>query len=177
VVIPTIHARVGDTLYFHGSPASRMLRLMKSGAEVCIAVTLLDALVVARSAANSSMNYRSVVVFGTARLVAEPAEKVAALRALTEHVLPGRWDEVRPVTDQELKGTTVVAVGIEEASAKVRTGPPVDEDDDYDLPIWAGVLPLRLVPGAPLPDPARRGDIPVPGSVAGYVADRPPTGS
>ncbi len=176
VVIPTIHARVGDTLYVHGSPASRMLRHMKAGAEVCVTVTLLDGLVLARSAASSSMNYRSVVVFGTARLVVDPEEKMAALQALTEHVLPGRWDEVRPVTEKELKGTTVVAVAIDEASAKVRSGPPIDEEEDEDLPIWAGVIPLRLVPGAPVPDAASRRGIPAPQSVAGYRVE-PESGS
>ncbi|MGD2051473.1 MAG: pyridoxamine 5'-phosphate oxidase family protein [Acidimicrobiia bacterium] len=170
VVIPTIHARVGDTLYFHGSPASRMLRHLKTGAEVCVTVTVVDGLVLARSAFHSSMNYRSAMVFGTGRLVEDPDEKSAALRALVEHVIPGRWEEVRPITDKEMKGTLVVAVAIDDASAKVRTGPPQDEEDDQALPIWAGVVPLETVAGAPIPDAASRDVLPEPGSVVRYRA-------
>ena len=150
-VIPTIHARIDDTLYFHGSPASRMLRSMKKGAEVSVAVTLLDGLVVARTPFHQSLNYRSVVVFGEARLVDDPDEKMAALRAVTDHVTPGRWEDSRPPTDKEVRGTLVLALPLDEASAKVRTGPPVDEEEDLALPHWAGVVPMSLVPGEPIP--------------------------
>ncbi len=150
--IPTIHARLGDTLYLHGSPASRTLAALGAGAEVCVVVTLLDGFVVARSAFHSSMNYRSAVVVGTAREVTDRTEKLAAMRAVTEHVLPGRWDEVRPITAKEIAGTRIVALRIDEASAKVRTGPPIDEPEDHDLPIWAGVIPLSVTPGAPIED-------------------------
>jgi nitroimidazol reductase NimA-like FMN-containing flavoprotein (pyridoxamine 5'-phosphate oxidase superfamily) len=151
-VIPTIHARVGGTLYVHGSAASRMLRAAKGGPPICVTVTLVDGLVMARSAFHHSMNYRSVVVLGTAREVTDPAEKVAALRAVVEHVAAGRWDEVRWPTELELKGTTVLALPIDEASAKVRTGGPKDDEEDYALDCWAGVIPLRLVAGEPVPD-------------------------
>ncbi len=152
VVIPTIHTRVGDTLYFHGSPASRLLRAMNTGDEVCVTVTLLDGLVIARSAFHNSMNYRSVVVIGVPRLVESPAEKLAALEAITNHIVRGRWAESRPVTDKEITGTSVAALDIAEASAKIRTGGPVDDEADSDLPIWAGVVPITLVPGAPIGD-------------------------
>jgi nitroimidazol reductase NimA-like FMN-containing flavoprotein (pyridoxamine 5'-phosphate oxidase superfamily) len=168
VVIPTIHARVGDTLYFHGSPASRMLRTMKAGDQVCVNVTLVDGLVVARAAFNNSMNYRSVVVFGEARVVEDPGEKRMALEAVTEHVLPGRWADSRPMTEKEYKGTLIVAVPLDESSAKVRTGPPGDDDEDYDLPIWAGVLPIAVVPGEPEDDPQLRVDVSVPGYLSHY---------
>jgi nitroimidazol reductase NimA-like FMN-containing flavoprotein (pyridoxamine 5'-phosphate oxidase superfamily) len=156
VVIPTIHARVGDTLYFHGSPASRMLRRMKAGDEVCLNVTLVDGLVVARAAFHNSMNYRSVVVFGRARVVEDPEEKRSALEAVTEHVVPGRWVDSRPLTEKEFKGTLIAAVSLDEASAKVRTGPPGDDEEDYDLPIWAGVVPLTTMAGRPVDDPGLR---------------------
>lgn len=152
-VIPTIHARVGDTLYFHGSQASRTLRSLRDGAEVCVAVTILDGLVVARSGFHSSMNYRSVVVFGHAREVTDPDEKLAAQDALVEHVIPGRSADVRPPTEAELKQTMLVAIPLDESSAKVRTGPPKDDSEDYELPIWAGVLPLKLEPQPPIADP------------------------
>ena len=151
VVIPTIHARVDDTLYFHGSPASRMLRSLKKGVAVSVAVTLLDGLVVARTPFHQSLNYRSVVVFGRARLVDDPDEKLAALQAVTDHVTPGRWEDSRPPTDTEVHGTLVLALPLDEASAKVRTGPPVDEEEDLALPHWAGVVPMSLVPGEPIP--------------------------
>jgi nitroimidazol reductase NimA-like FMN-containing flavoprotein (pyridoxamine 5'-phosphate oxidase superfamily) len=168
VVIPTIHARVGDTLYFHGSPASRMLRGMKAGDEVCINVTLIDGLVVARAAFHNSMNYRSVVVFGQARLVDDVEEKQMALEAVTDHVVPGRWADSRPMTEKEYKGTLMVAVPLDEASAKVRSGPPGDDDEDYDLPIWAGVVPLSAVPGAPIDDPKLPADVDVPDYLSNY---------
>ena len=151
VVIPTIHARVDDTLYFHGSPASRMLRSLKKGVAVSVAITLLDGLVVARTPFHQSLNYRSVVVFGQARLVDDPDEKLAALQAVTDHVTPGRWEDSRPPNDTEVHGTLVLALPLDEASAKVRTGPPVDEEEDLALPHWAGVVPMSLVPGEPIP--------------------------
>lgn len=159
VVIPTIHWRDGDTLYFHGSAASRMLRTLRGGVEACVTVTLLDGLVLARSAFHHSMNYRSVVVFGTAREV-NGEEKLRALDSLVEHVVRGRSKEVRPGNDVELKQTLVLAMPIEEASAKIRTGGPVDDEEDYGLPVWAGVLPLRLTPGEPIPDTGVAGEVP-----------------
>ena len=168
VVIPTIHARRGDTLYLHGSAASRLLRSMRSGAEICVTVTLLDGLVVARSAFHNSMNYRSVVVMGQPRIVESPAEKLAALEIVTDHVIPGRWAQSRAVTDNEIKGTLVVALPIDEASAKIRVGPPGDDEADYALPIWAGVVPLSMVAGAPIPDERNLGGVETPASVVGY---------
>src|ERR1700757_4185056 len=144
-VIPTNFGRVGDTLYLHGSAASRMLRTLSEGIPVCVTVTLVDGLVLARSAFHHSVNYRSVVILGTAGLVTDPAEKMEALRVFTEHVMKGRWDDVRQPTEQELKATTVLALPLEEVSAKVRTGGPVDDEADYTLPVWAGVLPLETV--------------------------------
>ena len=152
VVIPTIHTRVDDTLYFHGSVASRMLRSLREGVRACVTVTLLDGLVIARSAFHHSMNYRSAVVLGRAHLVTDHDEKLAALRGFTDHVVPGRCAELRPIADQELKGTSVLALPIREASAKVRTGPPLDDADDLAWPVWAGVVPLVTTAGAPLPD-------------------------
>lgn len=153
VVIPTGYARDDDQLYIHGSQASRMLRTLKTGIDVCVTVTLIDGLVLARSAFHHSMNYRSVVVFGKATAIEEPAAKLAALRALSEHMIPGRWDEVRGPNEQEMKATTVLSLPLEEVSAKVRTGPPLDDEEDYALEIWAGVLPLKLVAGEPVKDP------------------------
>ena len=152
VVIPTGYARDRDRLYIHGSQASRMMRALKNGIDVCVTVTLVDGLVLARSAFHHSMNYRSVVIFGRAEMVHDEAEKVAALRTLSEHMIRGRWDDVRPPTKPELKATTVLAVPLTEASAKIRTGPPLDDEADYDLPVWAGVIPLRLKAAAPIPD-------------------------
>ena len=150
--IPTGYARVGDAIYLHGSAASRMLRSLGAGLSVCVTVTLVDGLVLARSAFHHSVNYRSVVILGQARLVTDPDEKAAALRAFTNHIVPGRWEEVRPVTAQELLGTSVLVLPIEEASAKVRTGPPKDDDEDLAWPVWAGVVPLVTSPGATVPD-------------------------
>lgn len=160
VVIPTIHWRDGDTLYFHGSAASRMLRSLRNGVEACVTVTLLDGLVLARSAFHHSMNYRSVVVFGNAREVTDREEKLRALDALVEHVVKGRSKEVRASNEIELKQTLVLALPIEEASAKIRTGGPVDDEEDYSLPVWAGVLPLTLTPGEPLPDTGVTAEVP-----------------
>lgn len=152
-VIPTIHARSGDRVYLHGSAASRMLKTLEGGVRLCLTVTLVDGLVMARSAFHHSMNYRSVVVLGDAQAVSDPAEKWEALRTIVEHVAPGRWAEVREPSAKEMAGTLVLRLPLDEASAKVRTGPPLDDEEDYALECWAGVLPLRLVPGAPVPDP------------------------
>lgn len=151
-VIPTIYARVGDTLYVHGAAASRMLKTIGAAAEVCLTVTLLDGLVLARSAFHHSMNYRSVVVLGRARAVVDPGERARALRAIVDHVLAGRWEEVREPNPQELKATGVVALPLVEASAKVRSGGPIDDEEDYALPVWAGHVPLALTPGEPIAD-------------------------
>jgi uncharacterized protein len=167
-IIPTIHARVGETLYIHGSMASRTLRALRAGSEVCVAVTLLDGLVLARSAFNHSMNYRSVVVYGPAREVIDPTEKWDAQRALVEHVVPGRSDQARMPDEEELKQTAIFALSLEEASAKVRTGPPKDREDDYDLDVWAGELPLRLEPQTPIPDPRLGSGLEPPPNVAAY---------
>ncbi|HET7292171.1 MAG TPA: pyridoxamine 5'-phosphate oxidase family protein [Vicinamibacteria bacterium] len=151
-VIPTIHGRSGERLFVHGSAASRMLRTLAGGVPVCVTVTLLDGLVMARSAFHHSMNYRSVVVLGTARTVEDPGEKEEALRVIVEHVSRGRWAEARPPNGSELRATTVLSLPISEASAKVRTGPPVDDEADYALPVWAGVVPLRTVALEPVAD-------------------------
>jgi len=152
VVIPTIHWREGDRLYFHGSPASGMLRNLKNGVPVCVTVTLLDGLVMARSAFHHSMNYRSVVVFGTATEVTDREEKVRALERLVEHVCRGRSKDVRQPNERELRQTIVLSIPISEASAKIRKGGPADDEEDYALPIWAGVVPLTLAPGEPVTD-------------------------
>jgi nitroimidazol reductase NimA-like FMN-containing flavoprotein (pyridoxamine 5'-phosphate oxidase superfamily) len=151
-VIPTGYGRVGDNLYIHGSGASRMLRRVDEGVAVCVTVTLLDGLVLARSIFNHSMNYRSVVILGTARAVSDPTEKLEALRLLSEHILPGRWVESRLPNEKELKATLVMRLPIEEFSAKVRQGPPVDDEEDYAFATWAGVVPLTLVAGEPIDD-------------------------
>ncbi|MGA8621758.1 MAG: pyridoxamine 5'-phosphate oxidase family protein [Candidatus Sulfotelmatobacter sp.] len=152
-VIPTSYGRKDDGLLIHGSAASRMLRQMKDSMPVCITVTLLDGFVLARSIFNHSMNYRSVVVLGKATLVDDPAEKIEALRLLSEHILPGRWADARQPNERELKQTSILRVPIEEFSAKVRTGPPVDDEDDYSFPSWAGVVPLEIKAGTPIDDP------------------------
>ncbi len=152
-VIPTAYARAEDRLLIHGSAASRMLRALAGEMEVCVTVTLLDGLVLARSAFHHSMNYRSVVVFGKASIVRNEREKLDALYAFTEHIIKGRWQDVRPPTPNELKATMVLRLPLEEASAKIRTGHPVDDEADYELKIWAGVVPLRLEAGVPISDP------------------------
>ncbi|MDQ6652864.1 MAG: pyridoxamine 5'-phosphate oxidase family protein [Acidobacteriota bacterium] len=152
-VIPTGYARVDDRLYIHGSQVSRMLRALAQGVDVCVAVTLIDGLVLARSAFHHSMNYRSVVIFGRASMVEDRTAKLVALRAFSEHVMAGRWDEVRGPNEPELKATTVLSLPLEEVSAKVRTGPPLDDEEDYELRVWAGLIPLRLVAGKPIDDP------------------------
>jgi uncharacterized protein len=151
-VIPTIHARDGDNLYIHGSPGSRMLRTTKEGVDICVTVTLLDGLVLARSVYNHSMNYRSVVVLGRAREVTDQEEKLRAMQRVVEHVVPGRWDDARRPNDGELKGTTILSLPLDEASAKIRSGPPTDDDADLELPVWAGVIPLGIESSKPLPD-------------------------
>ena len=151
-VIPMTYGRRGDTLYLHGSVASRILRSLSGGIDVCVTVTLLDGLVLARSVFHHSLNYRSVVVFGTASEVVSAEEKLDALEALTEHIAPGRWAATRGPSDAEMKATTVLAIPLSEASAKIRKGPPVDDEDDYGLPVWAGVVPLKLTADAPVPD-------------------------
>ncbi len=168
-VIPTAYGRVDSQLYIHGASASRMLKTLLTGIEVCVTVTLLDGLVLARSAYHHSMNYRSVVLFGTARAVTDPLEKNSALRAFTEHVMPGRWDQVRSPNTEELAATCVLSLPIAEASAKVRTGPPVDHVADYDLPVWAGVLPLMETSGSPIADPLLPAGIALPENVRCYV--------
>jgi uncharacterized protein len=170
VVIPTLHARLGDRLYLHGSAASRLLRALERGAEVCATATLIDGLVLARSAFHHSVNYRSVVVFGTARLVEPEQERLQALELFTEKLVPGRWPDVRPPTRQELKGTKVLSLPLDEASAKVRTGPPVDDDEDYELPVWAGVLPMSTVVHEPEPDPRLDPAVEMPAHVARWRA-------
>jgi nitroimidazol reductase NimA-like FMN-containing flavoprotein (pyridoxamine 5'-phosphate oxidase superfamily) len=168
-VIPTSYGREDANLYIHGSAASRMLRNMQSeGATVCVTVTLLDGLVLARSVFNHSMNYRSVVVLGKAVLVSDPAEKLAALRVLSEHILPGRWDDARQPNERELKQTSVLRVPIEEFSAKVRIGPPNDDEEDYSFPTWAGVIPLEMKSGAPINDPKLDPTRDAPGYVSSY---------
>src|SRR5574341_1657820 len=152
-VIPTGYARVDGKLIIHGSQASRMLRNLGKGIEVCVTITLIDGLVLARSAFHHSMNYRSVVVFGRATVIENREEKLVALRALSEHILPGRWNDVRQPNERELQLTTVLSIPLTEASAKIRTGPPADDEDDYELPVWAGVLPLQLGAGEPISDP------------------------
>src|SRR5262245_43278192 len=152
-VIPTGYARVDDKLYIHGSQASRMLKTLSQGVDVCVTITLVDGLVLARSAFHHSINYRSVVVFGNAKLVDDREEKNSALLALSEHFIMGRWDDVREPNEQELRATTVLSMQLEEASAKVRSGPPLDDEEDYALPIWAGVVPLKMVAGEPINDP------------------------
>ncbi|MBV9297263.1 MAG: pyridoxamine 5'-phosphate oxidase family protein [Acidobacteriaceae bacterium] len=161
-VIPTLYGREGERLYLHGSAASRMLGELGAGLAACLTVTLVDGLVLARSAFHHSMNYRSVVAFGIARKIAEPAEKTRALRIISEHVIAGRWNDVRSPTEKELKATSVLEFSIEEASAKIREGPPLDDEEDYALPVWAGILPLKMDTKAPIPDPRLPKDAEVP---------------
>lgn len=169
VVIPTLHARLGDHLILHGSPASRMLRSATTQ-EVCVTVTLIDGFVLARSAFHHSINYRSVVVLGQAEKVTAADEKAAALDALVEKLAPGRIPSLRPMSEQEVRATTVIRLPITEASAKVRTGPPGDDEEDYELPIWAGVVPLVTTYGEPITDPSMRMDVPVPDHVTRFRA-------
>ena len=171
-VIPTGYARVDAQLFIHGSQVSRMLRTLSSGIDVCVAVTLVDGLVLARSAFHHSINYRSVVMFGRARIVDDREAKLAALFAFSEQVIPGRWNDVREPTETELKATTVLALPLVEVSAKVRTGPPIDDEEDYALNVWAGVLPLRIAAGAPLSDPRLPETIEPPSYTLKYSRDK-----
>jgi nitroimidazol reductase NimA-like FMN-containing flavoprotein (pyridoxamine 5'-phosphate oxidase superfamily) len=169
VVIPTIHWRDGDSLYFHGSAAAGFLRHLRAGVQACVTVTLLDGLVLARSAFHHSMNYRSVVVFGTAREVTDREEKLRAFDRLVEHVVAGRSAHARRPNEREIKQTLVLSIPITEASAKVRTGGPVDDEEDYELPIWAGVIPLALTPSAPIDDGRVVEGVTVPDYATKYV--------
>lgn len=171
-VIPTLHARDGDTLLLHGSSASRLMRHAGAGNPICVTVTLLDGIVLARSIFNHSINYRSAVLYGRGALVTDPAEKLAALARFTERLLPGRWDDAREPNSQELKATAVVAIPLDSASAKVRVGPPKDDAEDMALPIWAGVLPLRQVMDAPVADPKLAPGIAPPGYLAEFIAQQ-----
>jgi uncharacterized protein len=165
-VIPTMYARVDDAIYFHGSAASRMLRGAASGVPVCITVTLVDGLVLARSVFNHSMNYRSVVALGKAALVEDAKEKLAALRAFTEKILPGRWNDARQPNEKELKATSILRLALTEVSAKIRAGPVEDDAPDYELPVWAGIVPLRQIAEAPIRDERCDPSIPVPAYVS-----------
>jgi nitroimidazol reductase NimA-like FMN-containing flavoprotein (pyridoxamine 5'-phosphate oxidase superfamily) len=168
-VIPTAYGRANDTLYLHGSRASRMLKTLGEGVEACVAVTHVDGLVLARSAFHHSINYRSVVVFGRASVVEGAAEKSEAMRAFTEHLMRGRWAEAREPNERELNATLVLALPLAEASAKVRTGPPVDDEEDLALPVWAGVLPLCVEAGVPVSDPQLKAETPLSTALRDYV--------
>jgi uncharacterized protein len=168
IVIPTLHARDGDVVYCHGSSASRTLRALAGGAPACLTVSLIDGLVLARSAMHHSANYRSAVVLGSARLVEGRAERMHGFEQIVERIVPGRWPEVRAPTENELKATALLALPLEESSAKVRTGPPLDEEEDYALSAWAGVIPLSLRAGEPEPDPRLPEGIPIPDHVRAY---------
>src|SRR5580700_2804133 len=167
-VIPTLYGRDGERLYLHGSAASRMLRELETGVPACVTVTLVDGLVLSRSAFDHSLNYRSVVAFGTARKVMDPEQKIKSLRVISEHLIAGRWAEVRGPSEKELKATTVLEFSIDEASAKVRAGPPLDNENDYDLPVWAGVIPLEIASRPPMPDDRLIEGVPVPEYVQRY---------
>lgn len=171
-VIPTIHFRMEDRLYLHGSVSSRMLRCLAAGVPACVSVTLVDGLVLARSLFNHSMNYRSVVILATAEEVTDRNQKVAALKALTDHVVPGRWDDARLPNEKELSATRVVSFPINEASAKVRTGPPNDDEPDYQLPVWAGIIPLAVQAGEPVPDPKLLAGLSTPSYALSYHRGR-----
>lgn len=168
-VVPTNYVRVGDKLFLHGSTASRLMRTLASGAPFCLSVTLLDGIVFSPTATGHSVNYRSVVVMGKAEVIESPEAKLAAMRDFVEYVLRGRWATVRPPSEQELKGTMVLAVPLVEASAKVRTGFAVDDDKEYAGSAWTGVLPFKWTPGEPLPDPRGRAEIPVPANIQRYT--------
>jgi nitroimidazol reductase NimA-like FMN-containing flavoprotein (pyridoxamine 5'-phosphate oxidase superfamily) len=169
-VIPTLYGRDGERLYLHGSAASRMLRELETGVAACVTVTLVDGLVLSRSAFDHSMNYRSIVAFGTARKVVDPEQKVKSLRVISEHLIAGRWADVRGPSENELKATTVLEFSIEEASSKVRSGPPLDDESDYGLPVWAGVLPLEIKSRLPIPDDKSVEGVTLPDYVRRYDA-------
>ena len=168
-VIPINFARVGDTIVLHGAKASRLLKHIEAGHPICVEATIVDGLVLARAVFHHSVNYRSVVVFGKGRLIEDEQKKLAALKAITEHLVPGRWQEVRPPSRKEMNATRVVSIKIDDASAKVRVGPPVDEQEDYALPVWAGVLPLQQIPLSPIRDEALAEDIPLPEYIKQYT--------
>jgi nitroimidazol reductase NimA-like FMN-containing flavoprotein (pyridoxamine 5'-phosphate oxidase superfamily) len=167
-VVPTLHARHGDVVYCHGSVASRTVRALASGAPICLTVSLIEGLVLARSAMHHSANYRSAMLLGRARLLGDEAEQLAAVEAIVEHIVPGRWPDVRPPSPNELKATAILALPIDEASAKVRAGGPLDDEEDYELPAWAGVIPLHTQPLAPRPDERLRPGIGVPAYASAY---------
>jgi uncharacterized protein len=174
-VIPTSYCRAGETLYIHGSAASRMLQTLQEGVDVCVTVTLVDGLVLARSAFHHSINYRSVLILGRASIVEDPDEKMQALQAFVEHVVPGRWSDVRQPTAGELKATLVLSLLLDEVSAKVRSGPPLDDEEDYLLPVWAGEIPLRMVAGAPVADPRSHHGLEAPQYACQYRRQARPT--
>lgn len=167
-VIPINFARVDDTIVLHGAKASRLLKHIAAGHPVCVEATIVDGLVLARSVFHHSVNYRSVVLFGSGRVVEDEQEKLAALKAITDHLIPGRWQETRPPNRKEMNATSVVAIQIEEASAKIRVGPPIDDEEDYALPVWAGVLPLQETSLTPIRDERLSENLPLPEYVAGY---------
>lgn len=167
-VIPINFARVDDTIVLHGAKASRLLKHVEAGHPVCVEATIVDGLVLARSVFHHSVNYRSVVVFGKGRPIEDEQEKLTALKAITEHLIPGRWQETRPPNRKEMNATRVISIKIDEASAKVRVGPPIDDQEDYSLPVWAGVLPLQEVPLAPIRDELLQENVLLPEYVAGY---------
>ncbi len=169
-VIPTCYGRKEDEIFFHGSKGSRMLEHIKTGVEICITITLLDGIVLSRSAFHHSINYRSVVLFGNAKELTNPKEKTKALKIITEHIIPGRWKDVRKPNEKELNATSVFSLKINEASAKVREGGPVDDKKDMDLNVWAGVLPLKIIPGKPVNDPKLNGNILLPDYIKGYIS-------
>ena len=168
IAIPTLHARAGDVVYCHGASAGRTMRAMAEGAPACLTVSLIDGLVLARSAMHHSANYRSAILLGRARPVEDAEEKRAAFEAIVERIVPGRWGEVRRPTAKEMRATSVVAMTIDEASAKIRTGPPLDDEEDYALDVWAGVIPLSMSVGRPVPDPRLREEIAMPEHVRSY---------
>ena len=174
VVIPTLYGRIKDRLYIHGATTSRLLKSLQEGIEISLAVTHVDGLVLARSAFHHSMNYRSVVLFGIAELVTDPEEKLIGLKAVSDQIITGRWEEVRQPNPKELKATTVLSIPIIEASAKVRTGPPVDDKEDYELNIWAGEVPIKMNPQQPVPDPLLKEGISQNNSVSKYIQRNKP---
>jgi nitroimidazol reductase NimA-like FMN-containing flavoprotein (pyridoxamine 5'-phosphate oxidase superfamily) len=173
-VIPTGYVRVDNRIFIHGSQASRMLKNLGKGVDACLTVTLTDGLVLARSAFHHSFNYRSVVVFGKASIVEDPVEKLNATRAFVEHIISGRWEDARKPTESELKATLVLSLPLEEASAKIRTGAPIDDEEDYDLDVWAGELPLRVVASAAVDDPRLKPGIAIPDYLKNYDRKRVP---
>jgi uncharacterized protein len=168
-IIPTLHARQGDRVLLHGAKGSRLLRHVGSGGDVCIAITLMDGIVLARSVFHHSINYRSVVIFGKGELIEGEEARLEAMESFTERLIPGRWQDARPPNPVELKQTTIVAVTIESASAKIRTGPPKDDEEDIGLPVWAGVLPLSQISGAPIADPSLKAGIEIPDYIHNFA--------